>query len=117
MDPAAWTAYQAVKIAFEAAIATGSRAGADLAGHLASEAAVFDVSKGVGVTFRPWDHQLRQSLYLVKIAEDPSNSMALDAVMARAALVGELPAIYMPGTEPIERLDQLGDIDPGRTCR
>jgi ABC-type branched-subunit amino acid transport system substrate-binding protein len=117
MDPPAWTAYQAVKIAYEAAIATGSRAGGDLAAHLAGEAAVFDVSKGIGVTFRPWDHQMRQSLYLVKIAENPSDSMDLAAVLARASLVGELPAIYMPGTDPIERLDQLGDIDTGKTCR
>lgn len=117
MDPPAWTAYQAVKIAYEAAIATGSRKGTDLAAYLAGGTAVFDVSKGIGVTFRPWDHQMRQSLYLVKIAEDPSNSIALDALMARATLVGELPAIYMPGTEPVERLDQLGDIDTQKTCR
>lgn len=116
MDPAAWSAYMAVKIAFEAAMMTGSTRGADLAAHLAGEGAVFDVSKGIGVTFRPWDHQLRQSLYLVKIAEDPSPSLSLEAQRARASLEGELPAIYMPGTDPVERLDQLGDLTAPRPC-
>ncbi len=117
MDPAAWTAYQAVKIATESAMATGSRQGRDLAAHLLGEGVVFDVSKGIGVSFRPWDHQMRQSLFLVKVAEMPSESLSLDAMLARAALVGELPAIYMPGTDPVERLDQLGDISNQKTCR
>lgn len=116
MDPAAWSAYMAVKIAFEAAMLTGSTQGRDLAAHLASPAGVFDVSKGIGVTFRPWDHQLRQSLYLVKISDDPSPSLSLDAALARAGLEGELPAIYMPGTDPVERLDQLGDLTARAPC-
>ncbi|TPE50982.1 ABC transporter substrate-binding protein [Amaricoccus solimangrovi] len=117
MDPAAWSAYQAVKIAMEAAIATGSARGEDLARHLAREESVFDVSKGIGVSFRPWDHQLRQPLYLVKVNPDASPSRELPALAARASLAGELPAIYMPGTEPVERLDQLGDIRRSGECR
>lgn len=117
MDPAAWAAYQAVKIATEAAIATGSTDGAVLAGHLADEGSVFDVSKGIGVSFRCWDHQLRQSLYLVKVDADASAALDLAAMNARATLAGEMPAIYMPGTEPIERLDQLGDIRRPKACR
>ncbi|MEJ1161716.1 ABC transporter substrate-binding protein [Prosthecomicrobium sp. N25] len=116
MDPPAWTAYQAVKIAVEAAIATGSTEGRDLAAHLAGDATVFDVSKGIGVSFRPWDHQLRQSLYLVKINEQASDSLALEALAARASLEGELPAIYMPGTDPVQRLDQIGDVAASARC-
>jgi ABC-type branched-subunit amino acid transport system substrate-binding protein len=116
MDPPAWAAYQAVKIAFEASIASGGSNTSDLAAYIGGDRGLFDVSKGIGVTFRPWDHQMRQSLYLVKINPEASASMGLEAMLARASLVGELPAIYMPGTEPIERLDQLGDIDPSRTC-
>lgn len=116
MDPAAWSGYMAVKIAFEASMQAGATDGASLAAYLAGERGLFDVSKGIGMTFRPWDHQLRQSLYLVKINPDASGSMDLDAMLARAALVGELPAIYMPGTEPVDRLDQLGEIDPSRSC-
>lgn len=116
MDAPAWSAYQAVKIAFEAAINADATDAASLAGYFASEQGLFDVSKGIGMTFRPWDHQLRQSLYLAKINPDAAPSSDLDALLARAVLVGELPAIYMPGTEPVDRLDQLGEIDPSRTC-
>lgn len=116
MDPPAWSAYQAVKIAVEAAVGCGSTEGPRLAAYLAGERGLFDVSKGIGVTFRPWDHQLRQSFYLVKINPDASPSLELAAMLARASLVGELPAIYMPGTEPVERLDQLGEIAPARSC-
>jgi len=116
MDPPAWAGYVAVKIAFEASLFAGGKDSAGIAAYLASEQALFDVSKGIGMTFRRWDHQLRQSLYLVKINPDATPSLELDAILARAALVGELPAIYMPGTEPVERLDQLGEIDPSRAC-
>ena len=116
MDGPAWAGWSAVKIAYEAALGAGSMKGGDLAAQIRGEASVYDVSKGIGVTFRPWDQQMRQSLYLVKIAETPSDSLDLAALMARASLVGELPAIYMPGTDPVERLDQLGDINPGKTC-
>jgi ABC-type branched-subunit amino acid transport system substrate-binding protein len=116
MDPPAWAGYVAVKIAFEASLFAGGKDGASIAAFLTSDQALFDVSKGIGMTFRRWDHQLRQSLYLVKINPDSTPSLELAAMLARASLVGELPAIYMPGTEPVERLDQLGEIDPSRTC-
>lgn len=116
MDPPAWAGYMAVKIAFEAALNAGAKDGASLAAFLTSDQALFDVSKGIGVTFRRWDHQLRQSLYLVKINPESTSSLELAAMSARASLVGELPAIYMPGTEPAERLDQLGEIVPSGTC-
>ena len=106
----------ALKIAFEASLFAGGKDGASIAAFLASEQALFDVSKGIGMTFRPWDQQLRQSLYLVKLNPDSTTSLGLAAMLARASLVGELPAIYMPGTEPVERLDQLGEIDPSRAC-
>ena len=116
MDPPAWAAYQAVKIALEAAIASGSGDAASLAAHIGGPQGLFDVSKGIGMTFRPWDGQMRQSLFLVKINPDATSSLALDAMLERASLAGELPAIYMPGTDPVERLDQLGEIDPSRSC-
>lgn len=71
---------------------------------------VFDVWKGIGVSFRPWDRQLRQPLYLVAINDADSDAFGL------ATLVGELPAIYMPGTDPVERLDQLGDLQATSRC-
>jgi ABC-type branched-subunit amino acid transport system substrate-binding protein len=111
MEPSAWAAYQAVKILFEAASFRGTLEGPELVEQLESPQTVFDIWKGIGASFRPWDHQLRQSLYLVKIspvAEQPREM---------ATLVGELPAIYLPGTDPVERLDQLGDLQRESRCR
>ena len=95
---------------FEAATLGGSATPADVIAYMAGPRGVFDVWKGIGVSFRPWDQQLRQSLYLSKIS--PSN----DDLFRLALLVGELPAIYMPGTDPVERLDQLGDPKNHSTC-
>lgn len=110
MDAPAWAAYQVVKIAYEAAFFGGSTEANAVLAYLNAPTSVFDVWKGIGTTFRPWDGQLRQSLYLVKIAESSEGSFTL------ATLVGELPAIYMPGTDPVERLDQLGDLAADSRC-
>ena len=111
MEPSAWAAYQAIKILYEAALLSGTLEGPELVEHLESLQAVFDIWKGIGASFRPWDHQLRQSLYLVKISPEAEEPLSV------ASLVGELPAIYMPGTDPIERLDQLGDLQAASRCR
>jgi ABC-type branched-subunit amino acid transport system substrate-binding protein len=109
MDASAWSAYQAVKIVYDAAMASRAVDGEALAEYMASPNAVFDVWKGIGVTFRPWDHQLRQSLYLVLLT-------AGDNSTPQITLVGELPALYLPRTDPIERLDQLGDLADRTRC-
>jgi ABC-type branched-subunit amino acid transport system substrate-binding protein len=110
MELSAWAAYQAVKILFEGSSFSGGATGRELADFLAADTTVFDVWKGIGASFRPWDHQLRQSLYLIEI--DPTAERPLDMEL----LVGELPAIYMPGTDPVERLDQLGDLAANSSC-
>ncbi len=110
MDPAAWAAYQGVKILYEAAFFGRSSDPADVYDQLTAEAAVFDLWKGIGASFRPWDHQLRQSMYLVEIREDENDTFRL------GLLVGELPAIYLPGTDPTERLDQIGDLADRTSC-
>jgi ABC transporter substrate binding protein (PQQ-dependent alcohol dehydrogenase system) len=110
MDPPAWAAYQAVKLLFEAMAFAQSARGDQLRAYLLAPQAVFDVHKGIGVSFRPWDQQLREPLYLVKLA---SAQQASDL----AGLVGELPALYRPGTDPLERLDQLGDQKGDTRCR
>lgn len=111
MDSAAWAAYASMKILFEAVLFGGSVRAEDLVSYLASPMAVFDVWKGIGTSFRPWDHQLRQSLYLVRVNQQGPSVDDARSKLNMALLVGELPAIYMPGTDPVERLDQLGDIE------
>lgn len=110
MDAPAWAAYQGVKLVVESIAFGGARGRDGLRSHLASGAAVFDVWKGIGVSFRPWNLQLRQSVFLIETVPDASDSR--DAGL----LVGELPAIYMPQTDPVERLDQLGDLERDTTC-
>lgn len=116
MDSTAWAAYQAMKIGFDAAQFGGSAEGRAMVAHLSDPGTVLDLHKGIGVSFRPWDHQLRQSLYLVRLNAEASTSLDVGAIKDRAHLVGELPAIYMPGTDPVERLDQLGDLRPRARC-
>ncbi|GAA6742093.1 hypothetical protein Thermus77359_22810 [Thermus oshimai] len=111
MDPSAWAGYQSVKILYEAAAFGGGPEPARVRAYLENPQTVFDVHKGIGVSFRPWDHQLRQSLYLVKVSPEAQGAWDL------ATLVGELPAIYRPGTDPVERLDQIGDLRRESRCR
>jgi ABC-type branched-subunit amino acid transport system substrate-binding protein len=110
MELSGWAAYQAVKILFEGSSFSGGATGRELVDFLAAETTVFDIWKGIGASFRPWDHQLRQSLYLIEI--DPAAERPLNIEL----LVGELPAIYLPGTDPVERLDQLGDLAAKSSC-
>lgn len=116
LDSVGWAAFQAIKIAYDAAQFGGSAQGHAMAEWLAREGSVLDLHKGIGVSFRPWDHQLRQSLYLVDLNPSAGTSRGLEAVRDRARLAGELPAIYMPGTDPVERLDQLGDVTSRGRC-
>lgn len=111
MDGPAWSAFHAIKVLYDAASFGGSADPADVVDYLASQASVFDLHKLIGASFRPWDHQLRQPLYLVSL--DP----AVDSNAEMGLLVGELPALYLPGTDPVERLDQIGDLANRSTCR
>ena len=111
MEQGAWAAYQAVKAFFEAAMFTGSTDAESILTYLAAPSSVFDVWKGIGTSFRAWDHQLRQPLYLVAINPEADEPRLV------GQLVGELPAIYMPGTDPVERLDQLGDLEAQSRCQ
>ena len=110
METPAWAIYHAVKILYEEALFVGTVSAKKIMTHMMSPNSVFDLHKGIGVSFRPWDRQLRQSLYLTKINGKADNPAAY------GLLVGELPAIYMPGSDLVERLDQLGDLAAQSRC-
>ncbi|MEX2541454.1 MAG: ABC transporter substrate-binding protein [Trueperaceae bacterium] len=110
MEPPAWSAYQAIKVLFETVSLGGAGTGPEVVEFLENPQSVFDIWKGIGVTFRSWDHQLRQSLYLVDLMPEAESRREL------VTLVGELPAIYLPRTDPVERLDQLGDLRRESEC-
>lgn len=111
MEGAAWATYQGVKVLFEAAMFSGTTETDPVLSYLRAPNSVFDVWKGIGTSFRSWDHQMRQPLYLTKIDGTASDARLM------GQLVGELPAIYMPGTDPVERLDQMGDLESRSQCR
>lgn len=116
MDSTAWAAYSSIKILFETVMFGGSLDAQQIVSYLESPSAVFDVWKGIGTSFRPWDHQLRQSLFLVRVDQQARGGDTVRDKLAVARLIGELPAIYMPGTDPVERLDQLGDMRGETAC-
>ncbi|UDL95645.1 ABC transporter substrate-binding protein [Lichenihabitans sp. PAMC28606] len=59
-----WAAWVAVRAVAEAAIRGKATTGAAIASTLTQREWPIDVSKGVQVSFRLWDHQLRQSVML-----------------------------------------------------
>jgi len=117
MDPISWAGFQAIKLSYEAAKFSNSSTGLTMSNYLSDPSTLLDVHKGIGVSFRLWDNQLRQSLYLVRLSDKIDNRQELEAIKARAQLVGEMPAIYMPGTDPVERLDQIGDLSNLGDCK
>ncbi len=64
MDSAAWANWAAVKMLGEAVIRTESTDGYTLIKYLESNPP-FDGHKGLALTFRSWNHQLRQPMHLV----------------------------------------------------
>lgn len=104
MNGPGWAGWMAVKILAEAALRARTTQAGELARFLETDAAQFDGHKGYKLTFRTWDHQLRQPLYLVRLrAEARDGGDVFDAV---AELPRGDPAT---GQTPAEFLDRLGD--------
>ena len=58
-----WSGWMAVKIVWESFLRAATPTGEGIATYLASENSQFDGHKGAPLSFRRWDHQLRQPLY------------------------------------------------------
>lgn len=116
-DPTAWSTFSAVRILIEAAAATGSTAPAALIDHLSGSGAEFDLLKGPATSFRPWDHQLRQPLYVVRVDQEVEwQRMSLPSRIAIAELAGQLPGPE-PGEDATAALDRFGDTAERTSCR
>ncbi len=70
MSAASWASWMAVKIAWYSHTTPREGEPGETAAHLVSERARFDGHKGVALSFRPWDHQLRQPLYIARHGVD-----------------------------------------------
>jgi len=83
MTETSWAAWAALKLVGEAVVRAGAGDGAALAAFLES-APPFDGHKGEALTFRRWDHQLRQPLYVAgpRKREDIGGPLGPFAVLA-----------------------------------
>ena len=64
----AWGEYVGIRIVLQAIAETKSTASADLVRHF-EKGAKFDILKGREGWFRDWDHQLLQTMYVVKVKD------------------------------------------------
>lgn len=114
-DPTAWAAYYTIKMLFEAVKTTGSVEADPIMRHLRT--ATFDVAKGPGVSFRPWDQQLRQPLYVVDVDQDSEWIRTdVDTWVALAKSSGQFPSASAGGNTA-ESLDRFGDSATDSACR
>jgi ABC-type branched-subunit amino acid transport system substrate-binding protein len=107
----AWTNWAAVKLVIEGVLRSASTEATTLI-HYLEGAPPFDGHKGRALTFREWNHQLRQPLYVLKAREDkPDNRWDL------LQLIGAMPPAAGPGTSAVEGLDSLGEPKAESSCR
>ncbi len=114
IDPSAWAAYMGIKILAEATMNAGSTKSAALIKYLENPQTVFNIAKGPGTSFRPWNHQMLQPLYLVRTNPAYQDKTTLQDL---ATLEGELPALYEPDVPPVQRLNQLGVGEQESKCQ
>ena len=98
MEGADWAAWIAVKMVVQATLRTRSADFAKQRQFILGEGS-FDGNKGLAVSVRPWDHQLRQAVLLAAPYE----------VVASAPIEGFL--------HKSNELDTLGDDEPESPCR
>ena len=102
MDGAAWAGWMAVRMLWEASLRARSTEPAAILAYLGRESTQFDGQKGWPLSFRAWDHQLRQPLYLVR----------------GDTVVGEVPTRQEPEERSSrELLDRLGASSTNSTCQ
>jgi hypothetical protein len=100
MNGAAWGAWFAVKALWESSLRMKSADPRHLAEYLRRETTQFDGHKGRPLSFRAWDHQLRQFLY----------------ARVGGKLV-DVPQSATPETTSREFLDKLGISQANSSCR
>jgi hypothetical protein len=105
MTTEAWTAWLAVKILWESALRQKSVAAASLASYLDQETTQLDGHKGQPLSFRSWDHQLRQPVYVIT-ASGPGAPRT----------VREAPVVSADES-PRAALDRLGTGPSASACK
>lgn len=111
MDPLGWAGWLAVKVLWEASLRAGTTEPAGLVAFLEGPRAEFDGHKGVPLGFRPWDHQLRQPLYLLRARTEIPARWDMFDVVAEVPRAGPDEA-----ASPRDALDRLGDDRSRSRC-
>lgn len=107
----AWANWAAVKLLVEGALRRASPDAVALINYL-DGSPPFDGHKGKALTFRAWNHQLRQPLFIVKARESkPEQAWNLFDVIA------EMPPPTARGKPAAELLDTLGESKADSNCR
>jgi hypothetical protein len=107
----------AIQIVADAATATGSIDPATLAGYVADPSHTFELAKGVPLSFRPWNHQLRQPVYIARLDPTASWGPEPDAQTALAHVEATVPSDLARAGDVTARLDTLGESGAANTCR
>jgi ABC-type branched-subunit amino acid transport system substrate-binding protein len=100
MDSPAWAGWIAVKIIWESMVRMGERS--TLSDYLIADRSQFDGHKGAPLSFRSWDHQLRQPLLAVDTGSDNPPR--------------DVPDIARSSGSIRELLDTLGDRQGASRC-
>jgi len=108
----AWAGFTAVKVVWEAVLRAGRTDTAGLVSFLEKGRGV-DAHKGQPLTFRPWDHQLRQPLMILRCKVPAAGAPRWDVF----DLLGEVPLRGTPGKSQEEILDTLGLSEAESICR
>ena len=111
LDGPAWTGWLAVKILWETFVRAQTTDASRLVQYLESPGAEFEGYQGVGMTFRPWDHQLRHPIMASRLTATSDDKLRL------AEMVGQFPNVLAPGRPASDVLDQLGDTAQTSRCR
>jgi hypothetical protein len=106
MAAEAWLGWIAVKVLWESSLRARSTDAKMLMRYMARDGTQFDGHKGRPLSFRQWDHQLRQPVYVVSRDE-----------LGATKLVAELPASVSPDETSRDALDRLGTPASRSTCR
>ena len=99
----AWCGWMAVKVLWEAALRSRATDAHTLMSYLESERAAFDGHKGRPLSFRSWDHQMRQPLYRRTDADGRG--------------IVEVPAGGNPDDSSRDLLDRIGTPASRSACR
>jgi ABC-type branched-subunit amino acid transport system substrate-binding protein len=107
MTGAAWAGWMSVKIIWESFLRAGTPDGKSIADYMNRGTTEFDGHTGSQLSFRSWDHQLRQPLYCV--SKRPARTPGV-------ATVRDIPDLARSPRPARELLDLLGDSVAQSRC-